>query len=75
MGENKPAVPPRAREQRQAGGKDERLRKHRIGHLRLQACGGCDHRGWIAFAIPFIPNAVRVRDTRGRSGGKADLKN
>src|SRR5262249_29932961 len=24
------------------GGKDERLREHRIGHFRFQACGGCD---------------------------------
>jgi hypothetical protein len=31
--------------------------------------------GWIVFAIPFIPNSVRVRDTRGRNRRKADLEN
>ncbi len=49
------------------GGKDERLREHRIGHLRFQACGDCDWRGRIVFAIGFIPSAVRIRDACRRA--------
>ena len=57
------------------GGKDERLREHRIGHFRFQACGGCDCGGWIVFATAFIPGDIRIRrHSCRRNGGKADLE-
>ncbi len=64
------------------GGKDERLREHRIGHFRFQACGGCDGGGRIAFVTAFIPGDIRTipgdirirRDGRRRNGGKTDLE-
>src|SRR5260370_36338396 len=37
------------------GGKDERLREHRIGHFRLQACGGRGDDVPVAFASPLYP--------------------
>ena len=51
--------------------KDERLREHRIGHFRFQACGGCDCDGRVVFGTAFIP--IR-RDGYRRNGGKADLE-
>ena len=42
------------------GGKDERLREHRIGHFRLQACGGCDCDARIAFATAFTLGDIRI---------------
>jgi hypothetical protein len=75
MRENKPAVALRAREQQQAGEKNERLREHRIGHLRFQACGDWDWRGRIVFAIGFIAGAVRIRDACRRDSRKDDLEN
>jgi hypothetical protein len=57
------------------GGKDERLREHRIGHFRFQACGGCDCGGRTGFAITFIPGGIRIRrDGCRRNGGKADFE-
>ena len=53
------------------GKKDERLREHRIGHFRFQACGGCDCDGRVVFGAAFIP--IR-RDGYRRNGGKADLE-
>src|SRR6516164_4666427 len=40
------------------GGKDERLREHRIGHFRFQARGGCDCGGRTVFAIAFVTHDV-----------------
>jgi hypothetical protein len=57
------------------GGQDERLREHRIGHFRFQACGECDCGGRIVFATGFITHDVRIRrDGCRRNGGKADLE-
>jgi hypothetical protein len=53
------------------GGKDERLREHRIGHFRFQACGGCVCDGRVVFGAGFIP--IR-RDGYRRNGGQADLE-
>ena len=58
--------------QRQAGGKNERLRQHRIGHFRFQACGGCDARGDAVIISAFLErcNSVPV-DTSSPSAGAA----
>jgi hypothetical protein len=62
------------------GGKDERLREHRIGHFRFQACGGYGCDGWVVFGTVFIPirrDGYRIpirRDGYRRNGGKADLE-
>jgi hypothetical protein len=57
------------------GGKDERLREHRIGHFRLQACGGCDCDARIAFATAFTLGDIRICwDGCWCDGGKADLE-
>ena len=37
-----------------AGGKHQRLREHRIGYFRFQACGGCDARGDAVLIGAFL---------------------
>ena len=71
---NKPAAP-WERMANDTGGKDERLREHRIGHFRLQACGGCDCDARIAFATAFTLGDIRICwDGCWCDGGKADLE-
>jgi len=82
MRRNRPAVP-LGGQGNDTGGKDERLREHRIGHFWFQARGGCDCGGRTVFAIAFITHDIRIRSACrrnrsrracGRTGGKADLE-
>jgi len=58
-----------------AGGHHERVRKHRIGHLRFQACGKCSALGGRAVRVARVARGARAlgigrlaRRDGGRSG-------
>ena len=62
MHKNKRAVPVRAQINDRQEEKDERLRQHRIGHLRFQARGECDWRGrTVAIEPKHIAEAIQYR--------------
>jgi hypothetical protein len=74
MRKNKPAVP-LGGESNDTGGEDERLRQHRIGHFRFQACGECDSGSGTIVDTGFIHGAIHIcGDVRRFSGRKADLE-